>query len=126
MRTEFFVVTLLAFAVMGLMFAGSGFNSAVGVDGSNSQLESSVNESSERVNPADGVEGARAGSDSSIVGIAIGGAQQIAGILVLVGYWPAALQTLGFPGWFATPVGIIAQLIVGIGLFQFATGRIYE
>jgi len=36
------------------------------------------------------------------------------------------LMRLGFPNYFAVPVGGVAQIIAFIGLIQFVRGTIYE
>lgn len=41
----------------------------------------------------------------------------------VVGFLPLYLMRLGFPNWFAAPIGVVAQLIASIGLFQVVTGR---
>jgi hypothetical protein len=126
MRTKFPLAVILALAVAFLFFTGSGFNSLV-----NGETSSGVDERFvERANDSsvnESLEGSRSGTDDgSIVGLVIGGADDLGGILGLASAIPSTLAALGFPTWFADPIGYLAEIIISIGLIQFVTGRIYE
>lgn len=130
MRTQFPVAVMLAFAVMFAMFAGSGFNTIVrgdaqGGDQLADELGEQANDSAVANNES--VSGSRAASDEgSLVGVIIGAGQSLMQIVGMVALLPLTLQNLGFPTWFATPVGSIVYVVAGIGILQFITGRIFE
>jgi hypothetical protein len=127
MRTIFpiAVVLSLAAAAMLINLAGLGAvlgpNPAAGVSGAD-QLNASGQDS-----PAseDGsLEGsASSADDGDIVGLIISGIAGIVDGAAFVVLLPWQLQSLGFPYFFAWPVGMLGQTIVGWGLFQLATNR---
>ena len=125
MRTTTPVLVVLAIGVAGLMIGGSGFTDVWGakppqVDSASSQ----VNASSANVSPNSGpVSGPVSTGDSSIVGLIVNGLGSLVDIAGAVAVLPLTLMNLGFPAWFAVPIGIIGELIVGIGLVEFATNR---
>ncbi len=125
MRTVDPVLVVLAIGVAGAMLGMSGFTAVWGADTpSVDRASDKMNESAEAVSPNNGpVEGPVSSGDSSIVGLianGLGSLVDIAGAVVLL---PITLMNLGFPAWFAVPIGSIGEIIVGIGIFEFATNR---
>lgn len=124
-RTTIPVLVVLALGTAAVMLGMSGFADVWGSP--TPQVERAgdhVNESAASVSPQNGsVQGPVSSGDSSIVGLiadGLGSLTDIAGGVVLL---PLTLIKLGFPRWFAIPIGSLAELIVGIGLFEFATNR---
>jgi len=123
---------VLAFGVAFSLLAGSGIGAAVfGQDPGSAESaqtlddisnESSVDPESESGGLASDVAG---DNEPTIVGVAISGGQFVVQLVAAVAYIPGTLMRLGFPRYFAVPVGGVAQIIAVIGLFQFVTGREY-
>jgi hypothetical protein len=129
MRTILPVGAVIALGLVLLLFTGSGFNALVTGDANTNSLQDQLQDTSNETNVDDStvVEGSRETSgDGSIVGIAIGGASRLLGIVGLVALLPRTLQQLGFPTWFATPLGSVASLIAAVGIIQFIAGRIWR
>lgn len=125
MRTIVPVFVVLAIAVAGMMLGMSGFQSAWGAPApQTASAQDQLNASAQNASPNEGpVEGPVSSGESSIVGLIVNGLTtmvDIAGGVVLL---PLTLMNLGFPAYFAIPVGALAELLVGIGLIEFATNR---
>jgi hypothetical protein len=125
MRTIAPIFIVFVIAVSGSMIGMSGFADAWGVQapettGAQEELE----ETSEQVRPDNGsAEGPVNSGESSIVGLVVDGSTSAAEVGTAVILLPTTLMNLGFPAWFALPLGSIAYLVVGIGVFEFATNR---
>lgn len=65
-------------------------------------------------------------SGGGIVGIIVSGIGFIVGFVAMVGNLPASLMQLGFPEYFAKPIGYLVVALVGLGVVQFATNRVYQ
>jgi hypothetical protein len=126
MRTTYPVVVVIAIAIASIMFSLSGAGALFGqdptTDAAGDQLEDKANSSA--INEAEGegldLDGT---SSSDLIGFIIDGASAVASVGVLVLILPVAMQNMGFPYWFAFPLGLAAQILVSIGLMQFITGR---
>jgi hypothetical protein len=119
------VFIVLSIAVAGMMLGASGFSAAWGsAPPSTSAAQEQLNNSSGKVAPADGpVAGPVTSSDSAIIGLissALGTVVNLAGAVALL---PLTLIELGFPAFFAVPLGLIGQLVVGVSLIEFASNR---
>jgi len=128
MRTNVVIAALISFAIAGLLITGSGAGQHTGitdpVGGLDDEVQSQAEESAVGDNGS-GVSGTRGGGeDSSIISLVINGAKQIASIVGMVALLPLTLEQIGFPTWFAVPIGTAATLIVSVGLIQFITGRV--
>jgi hypothetical protein len=66
------------------------------------------------------------GGSDNIVGVVLSGVSYLTEFAALVALLPLELQALGFPVWFAAPIGLLVQALAGIGIVQFAAGRIYR
>jgi hypothetical protein len=129
MRTIYPLGAVLALGFVLLLFAGSGFNGIVAGDANTDGLQSELQEKGDQTNVGNDtvVEGSRETSgDGSIVGIAIGGTQTLVSIVGLVALLPNTLRQLGFPAWFALPIGTVVSLVSAVGIIQFITGRIWR
>lgn len=129
MRTTFPVVLVLAMAVAAAFFGGSGFNALVQGDQNTGALEdevvSAANDSAVKEN--EGLSAGRAGGGSDdIVGLIVSGGQSIFGFAGMIALLPLSLQNLGFPPWFALPIGSVFYILVTVGVIQFVTGRIWS
>jgi len=130
MDTKLPVILVLSLAVAAAMWGGSGIAADLTTDpasGLQSQddLEDEANESS--ISEDGELEGPVASNEEgNIVGLIISSARSIAGVFGLAMLLPLELMALGIPGWAAIPLGFLAQIIVGIGLIQFATGRVFR
>lgn len=129
MDTKIPVIFVLALAVGASMWIGSGiaseFTQTDPADGLSSpdRLEDEANDSA--VSDDGGFSGSVESSDdeSSIVGLIISGSHAIADIAAFVVLLPLELRNLGFPRWFAYPIGLAVQILGGVGIIQFATNR---
>lgn len=128
MKAKFPLIFIICLSVAGMMWGLSGVGDVFVSDPSedlNSPDE--FNDTVENSSLEDGMEGSSAGSgDGDIIGLILNGGQSIIGILRLVLLLPLELQNMGFPRWFAWPIGLMAELITIIGLFQLMMGRQYE
>jgi hypothetical protein len=142
MRTTPVIALALAFGVAFALMSGSGIGQAVfgenpGEAESTSTLEDigddadvgcegSRDSSGQCENEKSGVSADVAGdNEPTLVGFAISGGEFIVQTVGAVALLPFTLMRLGFPNYFAVPVGALAQIIGTIGLFQFVrTGEL--
>lgn len=125
MRTIAPVLLVMALGVSGMMLGLSGFDTAWGAPAPETgAAQEELNKSAEKVNPQNTpISGPVSASDSSTVGLiasALGTITDMVGAVVVL---PMTLINLGFPAWFAVPLGMLAQLITGVGLIEFAINR---
>jgi len=129
MDTTNVIGVVLAFGVLFSLAAGSGvgaliFDASPGEAESSRTLDEIGEEASVDTEEGGGISADVAGdNEPTIVGVAISGGEFIATLVGAVALLPLTLTRLGFPLWFATPLGAGAQIIATIGLFQFITGR---
>lgn len=65
-----------------------------------------------------------AGDDEpTLVGVALSAGQFGVQMVAAVALLPLTLVRLGFPSYFAVPIGGVAQIIAFLGLAQFVSGR---
>ena len=130
MRTKSVVGVVLCFGLAFTLLAGSGIGGAVfgespGDETTVDTLEditedATVDEDSDR----DGLSADVTGdNEPTLVGLSISAGQFAAQLVASVALLPLTLVRLGFPTYFAYPVGGIAQIIAFIGLAQFVIGR---
>ena len=130
MRTKSVVGIVLCFGLAFALLSGSGIGAAVfgeipGDESTADTLEditedASVDEDSDR----DGLSADVTGdNEPTLVGLSISAGQFGAQLVASVALLPLTLARLGFPTYFAYPVGGIAQIIAFIGLAQFVIGR---
>ncbi len=128
MRTIGVIAVVMAFGVSFAMLAGSGVGDEIfGQDedsidaGHADSLEDSADEADVG---GEGIEGEVGGADEpTVTGFVFSGAQFVVTLVVSIAALPFTLMNLGFPSYFAVPVGSAAQIVGAIGIFQFLTGR---
>lgn len=128
MRTIASVLVVLALGASGIMLGSAGFEAAWGAEppqtaAAQEDLQDSAANSSVSEGP---VSGPVNSGESSIVGLIVDGIASIVSVAGAVILLPVTLINLGFPAWFALPIGALAELIVGIGIIQFATNRVWR
>lgn len=128
MRTQFAVVLGLSLAAGVLVVQMAGFGAvtgeppAAGMDAGDT-LEEEANDSVAN----SGLQGDARSSDGDLVGVIISGVQ--VGFSALVAFTaklPWTLNNLGIPWYGAYPAGLFVQVVMGIGLIQWATNRPYR
>lgn len=124
MRTIAPVLLVLCIGVSGAMIGASGFEDAWGTPAPSTAGAQEELENSTSVNPNEKpIEGPVSSGESNIVGLIADGLKSLAGIAAAVAVLPVTLINLGFPGWFAVPIGSLVYMIAGVGIIQFATNR---
>jgi len=124
MRTIAPVLIVLALGVSGAMIGMSGFEDAWGAPAPSTTGAQEELDNGTTVNPNDRpIEGPVSSGESNIVGLITDGLSSLTGIAASVAVLPVTLINLGFPAWFALPIGSLVYIISGIGLIQFATNR---
>lgn len=125
MRTIAPVMVVMALGVAGMMLGMSGFNDAWGAPApQTSAAQEELNQSAERVDPQETpISGPVSAADSSTVGLIASALGTITDMVAAVVVLPLTLINLGFPPFFAVPLGLLAQLITGVGLIEFAVNR---
>jgi len=109
---------VICFAVAGGLMAGSGFNDAVGIDKATG-LQDDADQLSE---DASSYRADRGGSVESYLGFTTQATGAIVGALKWSLMLPLALQNVGFPAWFAGPIGVPIQFVNYIGVWQIIRG----
>lgn len=132
MRTKTVLGVVLAFGVSFALLSGSGIGAAVfGESPGDAQSSRTLEDISTDASVDPDSEGsglsADVGGDNepTLVGVAISGGRFAASLVAAVGLVPVTLMRLGFPAYFAIPVGGVAQVIAFIGLIQFVRGTEY-
>jgi len=125
MRTLAPVLIVLVLGVSGSMLSMAGFAGAWGVsDPGIGAASDQVNEQADDLAPANSsATGPVTSGESSIVGLVVDSSQSIVSVAGSVMLLPITIMQLGFPAWFAVPIGSLAYLIAGIGVVEFATNR---
>jgi len=132
MRTLYPILVVVALGTATLIWGISGFGDIYGqddpIEGSNAgdQLRQQADDSAASDNGSFNAS-ARSGTENdNIVGVILSGISFIVSFATMVALLPLELMNLGFPAYFAAPVGLLAQAIVGVGIVQFATNRYYR
>jgi hypothetical protein len=130
MRGTVPVLIVLCIGVAGLMLGGAGFHDAWGAPSPQTGgAQGELNKSASDLQPANRpdndslISGPVSSADSSIVGLIASGLGSIVNAAGSVVFLPVTLVNLGFPTWFAYPLGSIAYIVVGISVIEFATNR---
>ena len=131
MRSKGAIGVILAFGLAFALMSGSGIGAMV--FGENPDDAESSGTLDELIDGADVDEDEDGGgglsgnigddNEPTVTGFVISGAQFITELVRAVALLPLTLMRLGFPSYFAVPVGGIAQIIAFVGLIQFVTGR---
>jgi hypothetical protein len=131
MNTLYPTLFVIALAVAATMLGMSGYTDAIGVTsdptdglGAPDALEEQTNGSAYQPDGDGGFEGsAEGGDESDIVGFIISGSRTVANFVGFVVLLPLELNDLGFPWWFAYPLGLASQLMATLTVAQFASNR---
>jgi hypothetical protein len=133
MNTKSVLGVVLAFGIAFSIIAGSGVGAAVfGESASGSESAETLGELQQdsSVDPddasSDGLSADVVGdNEPTLVGVAISGGQFLTTLVASVALLPVTLIRLGFPAYFAVPIGGGAQVVAFIGLIQFVrTGEL--
>ena len=126
MRSKSILGVVLAFGVAFSLIAGSGIGAAVfGASPSDAETARTLEDVSgdadvDADSETGGLSADVAGdNEPTLIGVAISGGEFAANLVGSVALLPITLMRLGFPNYFAVPVGAVAQIIAFIGLAQF-------
>ena len=127
MQTKPIIGVVLAFGVAFALLGGSGIGAAVfGENPDDAETQRVIEEISEdadvdRDEDGSGGLATDVGGDSepTVTGVLISGGQFAVQLVGAVALLPLTLMRLGFPSWFAVPIGGVAQIVAFIGLVQF-------
>jgi hypothetical protein len=132
MQTKTVLGLVLAFGVAFSLLAGSGIGAAIfGASPGDAQTSRTIDDAANQSTVDKEAEGGGLGADvtgdnePTLVGVAISGGRFAAQLVGSVALLPVTLMRLGFPAYFAVPVGGVAQIIAFIGLVQFVRGTEY-
>ena len=130
MRAQSILGVVLCFGLAFALLSGSGIGAAVfGASPGDADTTRTLDDVGDQasVDSDDGGSGlagdVSGDNEPTIVGLAISAGSFVTELVVAVGLLPLTLTRLGFPYYFAVPVGSILQVIAFIGLAQFVTGR---
>jgi len=128
MRSTWAVALTLSIGVASLMFGLSGYGGAVAKDPTDGlgPVGSSVQDQASNSSVESGVDGAAGNTDQPLITFILNGGGALLSIAQSVVLLPVALMNLGFPAWFAVPIGSLVSIIVGVGITQFIAGRVYR
>lgn len=128
MRTLYPLLVVLALGAATIVWTLSGVGAIYGVSdpiGDGSPASDALENQAENSSANQGVESSARSSGDSVVGLIFSGLGTIVSVASMVVLLPWELQRLGFPHYFAYPIGLLAQTLVGVGIIQFATNREY-
>lgn len=128
MRTAPIVAAVLALGVAFTVIAGSGVGASIFGETGDSAAESTLEDLSEDAEIGEGEGegiGGDVGSDDepTVTAFILSGASFAIDLVAAIALLPVTMANLGFPTWFAIPIGGTAQIIGAIGFVQFVTGR---
>lgn len=128
MRTTWAVALVLAIGVAATMFGASGYAAQTDADPTEGlgPVSDGVGDNADNSSVNTGVDGAASSTDQPLINFILNGGGAILSTAKLVATLPIALVNLGFPAWFAFPVGSVITITTGIGILQFISGRIYQ
>ena len=122
MHTKDVFGVVMALALAFALIAGSGVGATIfGQNPDTQGLDKFSEAAEENKDPEFSVVSAIA--QAPFVGAILQFGEMVRTFIAVVGLLPLWLMRLGFPNYFAAPVGVFAQLIASIGLFQVITGR---
>jgi len=143
MKTTPVIGVVLSLGVAFALLAGSGIGPAVfGESPGDAKLNSTLEDVGENADVGcsetesnngnceddeGGVSADVAGdNEPTLVGFALSGGGFIVQTVGAVSLLPITLTRLGLPYWFAGPIGLLAQIVATIGLFQFLRTGVFE
>lgn len=125
MRTTYPVLLAVAMATAMMMLSMSGFTGKMQAGHKDSETaKQNLRATSQNSSVSTGQTGAA--DTTGIFGYVVTAAHQIFSFIKMVVLLPVTLRRLGFPSFFAYPIGLVTQLIASIGLIQFIGARVYR
>ena len=132
METKAILGVVLSLGVAFAMLSGAGIGAVFGEDPDDHDTTRAIEALEEDASVEQDAEGGggvsadvAGDSEPTLVGLAISAGAFAVQLVVAVGLLPVTLMELGFPYYAAYPLGIIAQSVALIGLFQFVRGTEY-
>lgn len=134
MRTIGVVALVLCFGVAFAVVGGSGIGAEIfGVsDSEDAETARTLDKVAKEADTKsdDDEEGGISGdvggdNEPTVTGFVFSGATFIVRLVGAVALLPITLINLGWPAFFAVPIGGAAQIVATVGLLQFITGREY-
>jgi hypothetical protein len=132
MNTKFPLLLVIALAGATLIWTMSGVGDLYGQSdpiGSDSEaadaLEEQADEAPQTENGSFNTT-AHGRGETSLPGMVVSAGKFMISFATIVTHLPQELMKLGFPAYFAVPLGIISQALVGIGIVQFLADRVYN
>lgn len=132
MRTIPIIAFVLSLGVSFAIIGGAGIGASIfGMDNQDPGAQDALNDSQSNTSLEKGDGGGVRGdvqgdNEPTVVGLVLSAGSAIINIATAVVLLPVVLIRLGLPVYLATPLGLFAQIVVGIGVFQFVTGRRWE
>jgi hypothetical protein len=124
------IILVLCLGVGFTAVEGAGLATAWGTDPQTSgdAVQKALNDSSDasavqKDEPVVG-DAATENGDSNIVSLILSGAQRVASAFGKVVLLPLTLHQLGVPAYLAYPLGSVINVVAGIAIIQFITGRV--
>lgn len=125
MRTKYPILLVVAMATAMMMLSMSGFTANMQAGQRDSATaKKNLQATSQNSSVSTGQTGAA--DTTGIFSYIVTAAAQIFSFIKMVTLLPVTLQRLGFPAFFAYPVGLVTQLVASIGLIQFIGARVYR
>jgi hypothetical protein len=126
MRTTYFVMLGIAFAIAAMMMQMSGLAAFFDAHSSNDHIASTAEGVASKNAPIEkGLEGSPKAGQDGLVGFVFSAASGIQQIFKMAVAMPTVLLNHGFPRYFSYPVGLGIDLALWVGFAQFITGRRY-
>lgn len=133
MKTTPVIGVVLSLGVAFALLAGSGIGASVfGANPGDAESVSTLEDIGEDADVGGEGEGGGVNADvagdnePTLVGFALSGGQFIVQMVGAVGLLPITLTRLGLPNYAAVPMGLTAQAIATVGLFQFLRTGVFE
>jgi hypothetical protein len=132
MRTIPVVLFVLSLGVSFAIIGGAGVGASIfGVGSQDAGTQEALDDAQKNtsLNKSDdgGLRGdVQGNNEPTVVGLVLSAGKAVVNVALVVGLLPYVLINLGFPAYFALPVGGFAQVVAGIGVFQFLTGRVWD
>ena len=134
MRTLPVIGVILALGFAFTLVAGAGIGPAVyGENPGDSPTTKTIDDIGKEADVGEGEDGeggvsADVGGDDepTLRGFGLSGAELAIKVVGAIAFLPSTLMGLGFPEYFATPAGRIAQFIGTVGIFQFIRVGVFD
>ena len=108
---------VISMAVAGAMMGGSGVNDVLGHG-----MATGLSDDADELENQTQFQADRTGGDTSYLGMSVNAVGAMVGMLEWSLMFPVVMVNVGFPGWFAYPIGLPIQLINYVGIWQIVRG----